>query len=176
MATLYLIRHGEPELRGVFLGQMNSALSAHGHERASGALRGALRGVEVAVVYTSPLLRARQTAEYIGCRQLIELPDLLELDHGEWTGRTWPEIEAGWGGLARRKSADWLGIAAPGGEPWPDLLRRAGRVRERIRSGPEPCAVVAHQGVNAAIASLFGPTDPLHFQQQYGEVIRIEYA
>lgn len=171
MATLYLIRHGEPELRGVFLGLMDSPLSTAGHTQ----VRASLAGIEVAVTYTSPLHRARQTAEYISCAQLVEMPELRELDQGAWTGKTWTRIEAEWSELAIRKSEDWLGIAAPGGEAWPDVLRRAGEVWRRIRRGPEPCAVVAHQGINAALASLVNGTDPLHFQQQYGEIIRFEY-
>jgi broad specificity phosphatase PhoE len=172
MATLYLIRHGEPELRGVFLGQMDSPLSAAGHAQA----KAALQSLEVTLTYTSPLPRARQTAEYLTSRQIIEIQDLRELDYGEWTGKTWTEIETNWSDLASQKSADWLNITPPGGETWNELLQRVGAVWTIIHSGPEPCAVVAHQAVNAALASLLTQTDPLHFAQQYGEVLRIEYA
>jgi alpha-ribazole phosphatase len=172
MATLYLIRHGEPKLRGVFLGRMDPPLSAAGHAHA----KAALKGLDVALTYTSPLQRARQTAEYISSQQLVEIQDLRESDYGEWTGKTWTEIETNWPDLAHRKSADWLGITPPDGETWPELLQRIGAVWTTIRRGPQLCAVVAHQAVNAALASLITQTDPLHFAQQYGEVIRIEYA
>ena len=172
MAILYLIRHGEPELRGVFLGRMDSPLSAAGHF----AVKSALAGLVVQVTYTSPLSRAAQTAAYLSSAKTIQVPDLCELGEGEWTGKTWAEIEAGWSDIARLKSADWLGIAAPGGESWECLVHRVARVWDTIRKGPEPCAVVAHQGVNAALASLISETNPLQFAQQYGEVIRFEYA
>lgn len=172
MATLYLIRHGEPELRGVFLGRMDSPLSAAGHRD----VKCGLAGIEVKVTYTSPLSRAWQTAAYLRCAETIQVPDLCELGQGDWTGKTWAEIEAGWSDIARLKSADWLGITAPGGESWDCLMQRVSKVWETIRKGPEPCAVVAHQGVNAALASLISETNPLQFAQQYGEVIRFEYA
>jgi alpha-ribazole phosphatase len=172
MATLYLIRHCEPELRGVFLGQMDPPLSATGHNQA----KATLRRVNVVVAYTSPLQRATQTAEYAGCAQIIQIENLRELHYGDWTGKPWTEIERDWPELARRKTADWLGITPPNGEAWPELLQRINEVWTIIRNGPEPCAVIAHQAVNAALASLITQTDPLQFEQQYGEVISIEYA
>src|SRR5207302_1046368 len=101
MATICLIRHCEPELRGVFLGQMDSPLSKAG----KGHAEKALSEMEVAIVWCSPLLRARQTAECIASAQRTVLAELSEIHYGEWTGRSWAEIEANWSGTARMKSA-----------------------------------------------------------------------
>jgi alpha-ribazole phosphatase len=171
MASIFLIRHAEPELKGVLLGQMDSPLSQAGKELAAGALG----GIKVPVAWTSPLLRAKQTAALLNTRQVVKVPGLREIDHGEWTGRTWTEIEAQWPGLARRKSADWLGMTAPGGEDWRTFLDRVRAAWQTIREGPPESAVVAHQGVNAALAHLIDGRDPLAFTQEYGEVIRLEY-
>jgi broad specificity phosphatase PhoE len=171
MATILLIRHCEPEVRGVLLGQLDSALSAAGQEHAEAALS----GIEVAATWCSPLLRARETAQHIRCGKHIVLDGLREISCGEWTGKTWAAIEAGWGEMARRKSADWLGVTAPGGESWPDFMNRLAEAWATIRNGPMPAAVVAHQGVNAGLANLMDGRDPLAFAQQYGEVIRVEY-
>ncbi|MDQ6704409.1 MAG: histidine phosphatase family protein, partial [Acidobacteriota bacterium] len=75
-----------------------------------------------------------------------------------------------------RKAADWLGVAAPGGESWQELLKRIETVWRAVRTGPEPAAVVAHQAVNAALANLIEGRDPLRFEQQYGEVTVMTYA
>jgi broad specificity phosphatase PhoE len=77
--------------------------------------------------------------------------------------------------MARAKTVDWLGVAAPGGETWAQLLQRVSRALDHLKSGPQPAAVVAHQAVNAALAFLAAGVDPLLFHQAYGEVTRVEY-
>lgn len=170
MPIVYLIRHGEPELTGVFLGRMNPPLSAAGRI----SIASSLADLSVSIVYSSPLLRARQTAEYITGADIIESSGLQEIDFGVWTGKSWSEIEAQWADLARRKSEDWLGIDPPGAENWSDLVLRLRPICQRIRSGPMPAAVVAHQAVNAALANLLAGSNPLSFTQRYGEVIPLE--
>lgn len=172
MATLFLIRHAEPELRGIFLGRLDCPLSADGHAQA----RAALQHIEPVIAYTSPSLRARQTAAYLRAPKLLHTPDLLEQDQGEWTGLTWAEIERKWPELAQQRCADWLGTSAPGGETWQQLQARAAALWNRVRKGPEPCAIVAHQAMNAALASVISNIDPLQFNQRYAEVLRLEYT
>jgi len=171
MPSIFLIRHGEPELTGVVLGQFDAPLSMRGREQAAAATA----NLQVHRTYTSPLLRATQTAECIDSRELHIVEELREVDLGEWTGKSWTQIEEQWGDLARRKTADWLGIPAPGGETWESVMRRAEAALHIIRSGPDPCAVVAHQGINSALANLITGCDPLTFAQEYGEVIHLEY-
>jgi alpha-ribazole phosphatase len=171
MASIYLIRHDETEMRGVLLGQMNPPLSEAGRAHAARALG----GMHVPVAWTSPLRRAKDTAVFLNAAKVVEVPALREIDHGEWNGKTWAEIEFGWAALAVQKSADWLGIAAPGGEEWMAFLDRVRSAWQAIREGPPNSAVVAHQGVNAALAHLINGRDPLAYTQGYGEVIHLEY-
>ena len=170
MATLYIIRHGEPEIKGVFLGRMDPPLSESGYR----AVSASLAHLRVQVTYTSPLRRARQTADCIPSPELVELPALQEIDFGVWTGKSWLEIETHWTELARKKSEDWLGIDPPEAESWSSLVARLKPVYARISSGKFPAAIVAHQGVNAALTNLIDGRNPLTFTQRYGEVIRIE--
>jgi broad specificity phosphatase PhoE len=164
MATLFLIRHAEPDGSAI-----DPPLSATGHKQAQ-----ALESFDVPITWCSPLRRALQTADHLRSRRII-LEDLREIDQGEWTGKTWHEIESAWPDLARCKAADWLSIPAPGGEPWPSFLARINKAWQTIRTGPTPAAIVAHQGVNSALAHLIDGRDPLTFNQQYGEVIRVEF-
>ncbi len=157
-------------MTGVFLGQMNPGLSAVGREQCR-----LLAELKAAVVWCSPLLRARQTADCICAKKKIVLRDLRELDYGDWTGKSWVAIEAGWPELARLKSANWLGVTPPGGEAWGEFLERVRGAWLTILKGPSPAVVVAHQGVNSALAFLIDGRDPLRFTQAYGEVIRVEY-
>lgn len=162
MATVYLIRHAEPAVRGVFLGQMDPPLTD--------AARPAF-ALDVRIVYTSPLRRAMQTAAAIECDRVEVLPELRELGYGEWTGKTWEEIEERWPDLAREKLRNWTGVTPPGGESWTDFAERVARAWARIREGPFPAAVVAHQAVNAALVA---PENPESFAQKYAEVITHE--
>jgi broad specificity phosphatase PhoE len=150
---------------------MDPELSAEGRIQAA-ALSGRF-AAELA--WTSPLRRARETSELMGAAGVRELMELQEIDCGEWTGKTWTEIEANWTDLAARKQHDWLGVAAPGGETWDAVIDRVRRAWDVIREGLKPAAIVGHQGVNAALLYVIAGRDPLVFDQQYGEVIKIDY-
>ena len=84
MADLYLVRHGQTELnvQSILQGWHDSSLTARGREQALMARAAfAARGVAFDRVYSSPLGRARHTAELIaGEGRSIELVDDLR----EW--------------------------------------------------------------------------------------------
>jgi broad specificity phosphatase PhoE len=170
MATLLLIRHCAPDPGGVLLGQVDSPLSAEGREHAASAFM----GIEVEMTWCSPLRRAVETAAHVRSAQHATLSGLREIDHGEWSGKTWAEIETGWPGLARQKLENWTGIDAPAGESWTAFTDRVAAAWDMIRNGPKPAAVVAHQGVNAVLAALVTGANPMQFTQGYGEVISVE--
>jgi len=85
---IYLIRHAQPDYPNgtrMCLGRRTDLpLSVHGFEQAS-ALGRLLENAPIEAVYTSPLLRARQTAEAIADsrRPIYVLDDLVELDGGQ---------------------------------------------------------------------------------------------
>ncbi len=98
-AWLVLIRHGAtainledpPRLQGR---EPDTPLCSQGRWQARQTAL-ALRSWPVAGVYTSPLLRARQTAQEIAhlhCLEPMVEPDLVECDLGHWAGLTWPEV------------------------------------------------------------------------------------
>ena len=172
MPSIYLIRHEEPEMRGRFIGRTDPPLTAQGREAAA-----KLRTVDAKAVYVSPLRRARQTAEAIECATPhIVLPELAEIDFGEWEGLSWQEVENRWPGAAVRKIEDWLGVAPPGGESWADFNARLETALEQVLAGPMPAAIVAHMVVNAALAERLTGADPKCFRQQYGEITICEYS
>ena len=139
------------------------------------ALQGARLAPEVVTVFSSPLLRARRTAEiFFPDREIEFLPELTEVSLGEWEGLAWQEIEARWPELAREKLRDWRGVNAPGAEAWVDFEARVATAWQQILAAPSPCAVVAHAGVNSVLSQLATGRDALQFSQQYGEVIPLE--
>ena len=91
---LLVIRHGETEWSraGRHTGRSDIPLNEQGREEARGAAR-TLDGWNITRGYTSPLGRARETAEIVAppCGVVAD-PDLVEWDYGVYEGRTTFEI------------------------------------------------------------------------------------
>jgi broad specificity phosphatase PhoE len=98
---------------------MDEPLEPQGHAKAT-ALAAEMRRVDSA--WTSPALRARQTAIALGLDAIAD-PALREVDFGTWSGRSLADIET----AAPEAIVAWTTdcSAAPhGGESIIDLLRR----------------------------------------------------
>jgi broad specificity phosphatase PhoE len=92
-----MVRHGRTALNatGRFRGLADPPLDEVGLEEAA-RTAGALADVPLAAVATSTLLRARQTADAIARVHGLApfaMHELLDLDHGTWTGLTPAEAE-----------------------------------------------------------------------------------
>jgi len=161
---MYLIRHGRPARTGVLLGSTDTPLAGEPISPSN---------LEVNFVFSSPLQRARRTAELLfPDRDIAVLPELAERGLGDWEGKRWEEIEAAWPDAAARASADWFGEKPPGGESWEEFTARVNRAWIRIRAS-SVCAVVAHAGVNAVLRHFATGADFVSFRQDYCEVISI---
>lgn len=90
--SLVLLRHGETEWSrsGQHTGLTDVPLTERGEELAKKSAS-LLEGRTFAAVLTSPLLRARRTAELAGFAPAYD-DDLLEWDYGSYEGRTTEEI------------------------------------------------------------------------------------
>ncbi|MFJ4997198.1 histidine phosphatase family protein [Microbacterium sp. NPDC088619] len=128
---LFLVRHGQTRwnLERRLQGQLDSPLTEDGVRQAqSVAERVADRGITT--VCSSPLGRARQTAVIIADRidaELIEVPELADLDHGEMAGLTWDEIDQRFPTAREDRAANRYGWAFPGGESYAQARGRARR-------------------------------------------------
>ncbi|WP_275005165.1 histidine phosphatase family protein [Promicromonospora iranensis] len=92
---LVLLRHGETEwsASGQHTGRTDIPLTPAGEEQARFA-GATLAGYEFAAVYTSPLVRARRTAELAGHPDAVVDEDLAEWDYGPVDGRTSDDVSA----------------------------------------------------------------------------------
>jgi ribonuclease H / adenosylcobalamin/alpha-ribazole phosphatase len=154
---LVLVRHAEPteDSRGRCCGRLDIELSASGRTQCA-RLVAALAGAPVAAVVSSPLRRARETAQMIA--EAHELPvvvvdDLTELDFGELEGKTYDEIASAWPDLYERWMAEPASVRFPGGEGYDDLQTRVARAVSGLRASYDGCTVVAvtHGGVVRAV-------------------------
>jgi broad specificity phosphatase PhoE len=93
---LLAVRHGATEWSQArrFAGSRDIPLTAQGRLQAE-AVAQALAGISAAAVYTSPLERARTTAEVIAKPHRLEpvnAPDFREMSFGAWEGVTRDEL------------------------------------------------------------------------------------
>ncbi|MFQ6172408.1 histidine phosphatase family protein [Oryzobacter sp. R7] len=90
---LVLLRHGQTEWSrtGRHTGRTDVPLTAEGEADAR-SLAGALVDLDIGLVLTSPMTRARRTAELAGLTGAQVDPDLVEWDYGGYEGRTTVEI------------------------------------------------------------------------------------
>ena len=94
---LFLIRHAEVERKyhRIFGGRIDMDLSDHGHEQAEQLAHYLLR-LKFDALYASPMKRVQQTLAPLlvnGSPRPVVLPDLREVDFGDWTGHGWDEIQ-----------------------------------------------------------------------------------
>lgn len=126
---VYLVRHGETEWSslGRHTGRTDIALTERGRAQAR-ALGDRLAGHAFALVLTSPLSRAAETAAIAGFPEATPDPDLQEWDYGALEGRTSAEIGAEYPGWTI-----WTG-PWPGAETIEEVATRADRVLARCLS------------------------------------------
>ncbi|MHB8659843.1 MAG: histidine phosphatase family protein [Solirubrobacteraceae bacterium] len=146
---LVLVRHGETEwsANGRHTSRTDLPLLDEGRDRA-GALAGELAERSFALVLCSPLLRARETCRLAGLGSSAQLDDdLREWDYGEYEGLTTPEI--------RSSCPDWKlwRDGCPGGESPMQVVRRADRVLERMRSAGGDVIAFAHGHILRVMAA-----------------------
>ncbi len=130
LPVVYLARHGETDwtITGQHTGLTDLPLTEAGEKNAR-KLRGALKAVRFARVFSSPLRRASRTCELAGFGGRAEiLHDLVEWDYGEYEGRRSVEIHA------ERPNWDLFRDGSPGGESPEQVAARADRVVELVRS------------------------------------------
>lgn len=153
---LVLLRHGETEWSksGKHTGLTDIPLTARGEElaRAAGAL---VRGYDFSLILTSPLQRARRTAELAGLHAEVD-PLLVEWDYGGYEGRTTREIREE---LGYNWSAFTHGVVRgeTPGETVEEVAARASRVLTRVLPAMAhgDVALVAHGHLLRILTAVF---------------------
>jgi ribonuclease H / adenosylcobalamin/alpha-ribazole phosphatase len=154
---LVLVRHAATadEASGRCCGRLDVALSADG-QAACKRLAVRLSAEPVSAVVSSPLRRARETADAIAMAHghgVSILEGLIELDFGELEGRTFAEIQAAWPHLYGQWMLAPTTVRFPGGECYDDLHGRVVEAVETLRMDHDGHVVVAvtHAGVIRAV-------------------------
>jgi probable phosphoglycerate mutase len=166
--TIYFVRHGEtiltPTRKFSGTGSLDPELTEEGLAQAERVAQ-EIAKLEPEVLISSPLKRARQTADAIARAtklQVIDDEDWFELSFGTWDGKSIEEVRA--------ESPDeyqaWLNSSSyrpGGGESYDEARLRVDAALEKVLAEypGQKVVVVTHNGVIKSAANLVigGPND-----------------
>jgi alpha-ribazole phosphatase len=185
MTRAWLIRHGEPaeELLNRCYGSLDVGLSQKGREQMA-AIAQYLKPESIAAIYTSPSLRALDSARIIAaehsCRFEI-VKDLREIDFGDFEGLPYAEIASRYPDLYRQWMEKPTEVRFPNGESFAELRVRILRAFEEIdrKSSSQTIAIVSHGGVNRILlAWALGMPDHCIFRlaQDYAAINLLQFV
>jgi broad specificity phosphatase PhoE len=139
--NLYMVRHGQTvsSRENRFSGSSDPPLTEVGEAMAQ-AFATAYAPVAWDAIYTSPMLRTRQTADALcrltGVQPIVE-DGLKEIGYGEWEGLKQDEVKERWPEAYQYSADDVASRGTPGGDTAFHVAARAMRVVETIRSNHE---------------------------------------
>jgi len=134
---IFLVRHGETEWNRInrFQGISDIPLNAKGRAQAE-ALAQALKDETIDVVYSSPLIRAGETAKAIQhfhpSSRYFEEEGLKEMDLGDFEGIKAPDWAKQYPEFRKKWRESPASIKLPGGESLKGVQIRAVKTLERI--------------------------------------------
>lgn len=186
---LYFVRHGETDwnVKKKIQGKTDVPLNATGKQQAKELAdmlldRKKEGTLQVVRAYTSPQLRAAQTAQEAAIAldiPCIAADGLREMDMGDWEGRSWESITQ----ENTKEYQDWDAnrryVHTPHGECYNEVLRRAldtlGRILERET---EDVLIVTHSGVLMALrcyiaGQTFEEMGIIRYKTKNAEVVEI---
>lgn len=165
---LYLVRHGETDwnIEGRIQGTIDVPLNERGRRQAA-CLAARLKRCGAGAIYTSPLLRALETAQVIAASLGVAVtsePDLRERDFGVWQGLLASELPIRFPGELARLRADAADAFPPGGESFRQLMFRVAKaVDHLVRTAPDvDIVIVSHGGTTHALLCHLLGIDPAH--------------
>ncbi len=182
---IYFLRHGQTDwnAQGRLQGRLDIPLNATGRGQArrnGGVLTDLIEAPTTMTYIASPLMRTRQTMEI--AREALGLPPdgfavddrLLEINFGEWEGKTWAGIKSDSPEDYRARTADGFNHAVPGGESYAMVTAR---VASWLADVTAPTVVVSHGGIMRCLRGhVLGLPDAaiLHLEVPQDRVMLIE--
>jgi len=155
---LILLRHTKPKVDpGICYGQTDLDIQATFEAEAEMAMACLPHYIRIV---SSPLIRCRKLAAFIGCRTKLPVKEdvrLMEMDFGHWEGRAWADIPRAeldaW-------ANDFFHARPHGGESVATLQSRVMEAIKDWGGNDAPTLLVTHAGcVRAALAAGKRPED-----------------
>ncbi|MCS7205891.1 MAG: alpha-ribazole phosphatase [Leptospiraceae bacterium] len=104
-------------------------------------------------VFCSPLERCKRLAEFLGFRDVIYEPSLMEYSYGDWENKRWDEINP-------KELQHWMEnyyhVAPPNGESFLGFHERVTNFINSLQKTPyDKVLLITHQGVIRSMIVLF---------------------
>ena len=184
MTTIYLVRHGQTawNKEEIFRGRTDVPLDETGLKQAE-LVGEYFRETKIGAVYSSPLSRARQTAEGIARIHNLEvetLPGIIDMSFGNWEGHAHQEIRKMDPETYRLWREQPQRVTLPGGEGLDQVRTRAmAALEEVIDKNPGLTVVlVSHRVITKILLCAILGLDNSHFwqiKQDTTAINRIDY-
>ena len=155
---IIVVRHGQTEWnkKDIFRGRKDIPLDESGKKQAMlTANRIAQMNLTIKAVYTSPMLRARETADNIATKlglNIIAKDGLIEFDYGQWEGHSVDEVKKKY----PQEYAHWLNdpqrLIIPDGEALGQVKERVdATVKAILKDAKGNIVIVAHKAINKIV-------------------------
>jgi broad specificity phosphatase PhoE len=171
VTSVYLIRHGQTawNREEIFRGRTDISLNEVGFREAE-LIGEYLKGKDIHVIYSSPLLRARETARRIAQvfnLKVLSLEGIIDMSFGKWEGRPLKEVQI----FDKELYLQWREkphlVRLPEGETLDEIRVRAMAAVEgvlRFHHGMN-IVLVSHRVINKVIICSVLGIDNSHFWQ-----------
>ena len=157
MGKLILLRHGQTEMnaQSLYFGKLNPPLNDLGISQAYQA-KEKLLNIDYDIIYSSPLERAKQTAEICNYldKEIIFDSSLEEINFGIFEGLSFKQISEKYPNEVKQMEKDWKNFNYITGESPNKMFQRAVSFLE-ILDYTKTNLIIAHWGIINCIISYF---------------------
>jgi len=157
MGKLILVRHGQTEMnaQNLYFGKLNPPLNNLGISQAYQA-KEKLLDIDYDIIYSSPLERAKQTAEICNYldKEIIFDSNLEEINFGIFEGLTFKQISEKYPNEVKKMEEDWKSFNYVIGESPKEMFQRAVSFLKTLDFSKNNL-IVAHWGIINCIISYF---------------------
>lgn len=180
MIKFYLIRHGETDWNNkkILMGQTDIPLNSLGEKQVE-VLASYIKNLDIDIIYTSDLSRARSTAEAIAKKsgkQYIPDERLRECSAGNLEGLTFPEMIELFPDEINLYRLDEISYLPPEGESRIEFIKRVSTFIESLigKHHNENLALVTHGGVIRALLSYILSNDFKITSPKFSQLFRVD--
>lgn len=157
MGKLILIRHGQTEMNkeGMYYGRLDVPINENGVKQAEEACKRLIEyGIDYDKIYSSTMIRAKQTAEIVNYKNLEieQSPLIVEMDFGIFEGLTYSELKEKYPEELKKSAEDWKNYSYVTGENPYMLQERAVKFLDTLDKNVNNL-VVTHWGIICSLMS-----------------------
>ena len=157
MGKLILVRHGQTEMnaQSLYFGKLNPPLNDLGISQAYQA-KEKLLDIDYDIIYSSPLKRAKQTAEICNYldKEIIFDSNLEEINFGIFEGLPFKQISEKYPNEVKKMEEDWKSFNYVTGESPKEMFQRAISFLKTL-DYTKTNLIVTHWGIINCIISYF---------------------